>query len=459
MKLKVTIGETPEERRTFTFEKSFQIGRADECEVCIKNEHVSRRHVEVACANGAWRWRDLNSANGVFVNGARAAEGSVGEAAAVRLGVLGPFVILEEAAVEMPPPAPPTNIDKYFREALPGETVGEHTRMVRRAFVEVQKKQTRKWTYVVAGLGVVALGIGAYAFYLHQEVAKNRALAQNVFYAMKTVDVELANADPEQARKFQGRRREMEKNYDQFLATLKVYDKMTPERRLLLRVARIFGECELDMPPEFAAEVENYIKKWQSSARLRLALQTAREKGYTNGITSEMLAQGLPPQFFYMALQESNFDAYISGPTTRKGIAKGMWQFIPETALKYGLKLGPLADLRRPDPGDERHHWELETKAAGRYLKDLYSTDAQASGLLVMACYNWGEDYVLPLVRKMPQNPRERNFWKLIGTYKDKIPKETYDYVYYIVSAAVIGENPRQFGFDFDNPLGQLEAK
>jgi len=33
------------------------------------------------------------------------------------------------------------------------------------------------------------------------------------------------------------------------------------------------------------------------------------------------------------------------------------------------------------------------------------------------------------------------------------VPKETYDYVLYIVSAAVIGENPRLFGFPFDNPL------
>ena len=37
--------------------------------------------------------------------------------------------------------------------------------------------------------------------------------------------------------------------------------------------------------------------------------------------------------------------------------------------------------------------------------------------------------------------------------YGDRIPQETYDYVLHIISAAVIGENPRLFGFDFDNPL------
>jgi hypothetical protein len=145
--------------------------------------------------------------------------------------------------------------------------------------------------------------------------------------------------------------------------------------------------------------------------------------------------------------------------STRKGIAKGMWQFIPETAVKYGLRIGPLADLRRPDPGDERHQYQKATKAAARYLKDLYTTDAQASGILVMACYNWGENQVLPLVRSMPANPRERNFWRLLAQHRDKIPRETYDYVFYILSAAVIGENPRLFGFDFDNPLAALENR
>jgi hypothetical protein len=75
-----------------------------------------------------------------------------------------------------------------------------------------------------------------------------------------------------------------------------------------------------------------------------------------------------------------------------------------------------------------------------------------------MACYNWGEGQVLPLIRSLPANPRDRNFWKLLTKYRGKIPQETYDYVFSIASAAVIGENPRLFGFDFDNPLANLDA-
>jgi hypothetical protein len=228
---------------------------------------------------------------------------------------------------------------------------------------------------------------------------------------------------------------------------------MSEQDRLILRVARIFGECELDMPQGFVTEVNKYISRWRSTDRYEKAIATARQNGYTKFIAQEMLSQGLPPQFFYLALQESNFDPYTIGPKTRKGYAKGMWQFVPETAVKYGLHLGPLVDLRRADPRDDRDHYDKATKAAARYLKDLYSTDAQASGFLVMACYNWGESQVLPIVRSMPANPKERNFWKLLVDHRERIPQETYDYVFYIVSAAVIGENPRLFGFNFDNPL------
>jgi hypothetical protein len=68
-----------------------------------------------------------------------------------------------------------------------------------------------------------------------------------------------------------------------------------------------------------------------------------------------------------------------------------------------------------------------------------------------MASYNWGEHRIIERIREMPENPRERNFWQLLKNHQ--IPRETYDYVYYIFAAAVIGENPRLFGFDFDNPL------
>jgi membrane-bound lytic murein transglycosylase D len=454
--IRATVAKLNGECQSWTFDKPFKIGRVPECDVFVQEEHVSRNHAQVTYELGQWVVLDLRSANGLFVGDQRVERIPVGMATTFRLGVQGPFVTVEmEAGTPETPMIPAEKpleerVEKYFKET-PGETVGDHTIMVRRAIQRQQKKQTSKWLVVVAVLAAAALGAGGYAYYVAQEAKKTKALAQDIFYAMKSLDMEIA-ANPTPS--YRAKRHDLEQSYDKFLATLKVYDpKMTEQERLVLRVARIFGECELNMPAGFVDEVNNYIGKWKGSSRMKNDIKLAAEKGYNKAIPDQMIAVGLPPQFFYLAMQESDFNDHISGPMTHMGIAKGMWQFIPQTGAKYGLKIGPLADLPRVDVGDDRYDYVKETNAAARYLRDLYTTDAQASGLLVMACYNWGEDYVLPLVRSLPPNPRERNFWQLLEKDRQKIPQETYDYVFYIFSAAVIGENPKLFGFDFDNPL------
>ena len=76
-----------------------------------------------------------------------------------------------------------------------------------------------------------------------------------------------------------------------------------------------------------------------------------------------------------------------------------------------------------------------------------------------MASYNWGEQRVIRMLKTMPANPRERNFWKVLEQHRDQVPPETYNYVMRIVSAAVIGENPKLFGFAFDSPLGRRPTR
>jgi pSer/pThr/pTyr-binding forkhead associated (FHA) protein len=493
--LRVTAGPTGGERSSFRFRLSFRIGRQDDCEVCIKDDYVSRYHAEVSFEDGVWCVRDLGSANGIYVGGQRVPKAPIRGTATIRLGVYGPEVVFETEPTPKPvgQPASPESkpetkhekradttpvsrqdsgltvsryIEHYFgNKKRTDAPAGQHTMYIRRAFEHVQSQQKRRYGRVMLVLTLLVFAAAGYAFYEHEEVVKQSAMASDLFYTMKALDVDMANIQrvvaeshnpiaAHEIETYRNRHQELEKNYDQFLASLHVYSpKMSEQQRLVLRVARIFGECELDMPRGFSDEVNKYIKRWQSSGRLKTAVQKATASGYANTISKEMLAQGLPPQFFYLALQESDFDPYISGPKTRSGVPKGMWQFTPQTAVKYGLHLGPLVDLQRPDPGDDRDHPDRSTRAAAKYLKDLYSTDAQASGFLVMACYNWGESQMLPLVRSMPANPKQRNFWKLLANHRDRIPHETYDYVFSIVSAAVIGENPRLFGFDFDNPL------
>jgi membrane-bound lytic murein transglycosylase D len=478
--LKVRAEVTPGEWREFQFRQPFKIGRLKDCAVAIDNSFVSRVHAEVVFENGAWSIRDLSSANGLYLLGQRLLSIPIGGPTVIRLGVEGPELRFDVDKIQPTPVAPKTPptkdpalahyVNHYFSKPAVDEPVGERTMFIRQAFAEIETKRKKKNGAVIAVLVILILGAGLFGYLEHRQLQQQKATAEDLFYAIKTQDIDLANLDralansnsqagAEQLSKFRDRRREMEKSYDKYLATLQIYNpKLTEKQRVVLRIARVFGECEIDMPSDFEAEINRYIEKWRSSGRLKQAVQTAQQNGYAATVSRDLLDKGLPPQFFYLALQESNFNPYAVGPMTRKGFAKGMWQFIPETAVKYGLHLGPLVDQPRPDPSDDRHDYKKATKAATLYIQDLYGTDAQASGFLVMACYNWGEGQVLPLIRSLPANPRDRNFWKLLSRYRDKIPQETYDYVFYIASAAAIGENPRLFGFDFDNPLANLDA-
>lgn len=473
-KITLQIRTFDEEEPERSFTDKFSIGRGENCDVQIAHHLVSRNHAEVFTQEGDWWLKDLGSTNGTYLNGERIGCVKIDRPSTIQLSKDQIFVCLnphfEKQTHSTRPGGAATldqYVDHYFSES--DSDAGEHTMMIRKAFKAVNTRQKKRFTYAIVGAVVLLLGISSYAFYLHKETAKQKTAAESVFYSMKSLEIELASIDQaimeskspsaiEVIKKYRNRRTEMAANYDAFLGKLRVYDrKMSEQERLILRVARIFGECELVMPKGFVPEIENYIAKWRSTDRLKQAIATAHTRGYTRRISDVLLAHDLPPQYFYLALQESSFDVYSVGPATYMGYAKGMWQFIPETAMKFGLKVGPLTDLARPDPRDERHDFEKSTDAAARYIKFIYSTDAQASGLLVMASYNWGENKVVDLLRQIPANPKDRNFWQLLSKYRDKIPQETYDYVFYITSAAVIGENPRLFGFQFDNPLFELK--
>jgi hypothetical protein len=253
----------------------------------------------------------------------------------------------------------------------------------------------------------------------------------------------------------------MKAKYQQYVKEATSYRISFPtdasyEKELITRVAREFGESELELPDGFIDEVRRYIQYWQNSSRLTQAMDRFEKNNYATEVLSALDKEGLPLYFMYLPLQESNFDTLAIGPETSYGVAKGAWQFLATTGQEYGLSTGPLADVREFDAQDARFDFSQATRAGAKYLKHIYSTEAQASGLLVMASYNYGHNRVKEMIRKIPDNPRDKNFWKFIQLYE--IPKETYDYVFYIFSAAVIGEDPKHFGFKFPDPLPSFKA-
>lgn len=473
--VRVELQGSGAEKVEYVFSGPFRIGRDLRCDIRIQDMTVSRFHAEVAPVDGRWWLRDLESGNGTYVDGNKIRQVPLDNSMHIQLGPAGPVLSLKVEEIPKPPDvddglSTEHYMARYFDSANK-EPAGRHTMMIRRAFQKVHKAQKRRFVWIVSVVAFLFVAAGGYAAYKHRQLGKQQALAQDIFYAMKSFELEQAaflkaardSQDPqllEQLRSYRVKHEKMEESYQEFVGALDVYHKnLSDEEKIMLKITRIFGECEVNMPKDFVEEVWKYIHKWQSTERLKSAIDRANKNGYIEYISRTLLAHDLPPQLIYLALQESNLNTDVCGPKTRMGIAKGMWQFIPSTAAYYGLQTGPLVELERSDPKDERHDFGKSTVAAARYLRDIYDTDAQASGLLVMASYNWGEERVIQLIRGMPENPKERNFWRLLADHKKQIPRETYDYVFLIISAAVIGENPRLFGFGFDSPLAQIDER
>jgi pSer/pThr/pTyr-binding forkhead associated (FHA) protein len=454
----------------FTFDKDFKIGREKECEIILTDDNVSRVHTEVEFARGSWWINDVESTNGTFKGGARISHIPVKGRTSVSLGVGGPRLVFEikatskedlAAATQLPSV---TNYKQHYFDDKTDLEAGQHTRMIRQAYKEVRKAQSTKYTKIIIALAVLTVAAITYGWIKQVQLERQKQLAQDVFYKLKSLEITNSKIQAwiartgdslaqSEASRNQVLRQELTNSYNSLIDEMGIYSDMSEEERTIYHVARIFGECELTMPEEFVNEVLKYVREWKLSSRLVNAIQRAEKEGYPEKIAQIMLAKHLPPQFMYLALQESDLDVTKVGPNTRYGIAKGMWQFIPTTAVEYGLRTGPLVHMNRDDPRDERQDFEKSTEAAASYLQDIYNGEAQASGLLVCASYNWGHNLVRGLIKKMPETPQERNFWQFFLAYRDKIPKETYNYVFYIFSAAVISENPKLFGFDFERPF------
>ncbi len=433
-----------------------KIGRGHKNDVIVGRNQgsvVSLEHAVIRFESDACDLEDLQSTNGTFVNGERVRAARLNDGDRVELGSRGPVFVFQWKAQSRRAKRRAGGSDEMFRKlerAARGGPAGDHTMILLQAAQRYYKR--RRWPLLLtAGVVLVAALAAAVLYYRErQENAKLRQLASNVFYQMRALDAELVglrqrdSLSPELASA-SDRKRKLEQEYDRYLESLGLYEGKSPTEQAVMRMARRLGETDLEVPRDFYKLSMAFVENWRSTPRLRTSLDRARQRNLFYKIRVALEQQGLPEQLLYLPLQESGYDATRVGPPTNYGIAKGMWQFIPSTAREYGLALGPLKEQPQFDPADERHNEERSTAAAVSYLAFLYSTKAQASGLLVIASYNYGQVRIIKRLDELPNNPRERSFWNF---YKNNwLPTETRDYVMHIFSAALICEKPDLFGF------------
>jgi membrane-bound lytic murein transglycosylase D len=183
-------------------------------------------------------------------------------------------------------------------------------------------------------------------------------------------------------------------------------------------------------PVVVTPQVQHFLDLFTGKRRELITIWVHRSGQYLGMIREVLRARGLPEDLAYTAMIESGFKP---DAVSRAG-AKGMWQFMPGTARRYGLRVDSWVD--------ERYDPEKSTVAAAAYLRDLYSQFG--SWALAQAAYNAGEMKVIRAIRKTGSS----DFWILAES--KYLKRETKDFVPQIHAATVIGRDPDRYGFEFD---------
>ncbi len=218
------------------------------------------------------------------------------------------------------------------------------------------------------------------------------------------------------------------------IQVLKGEDQNPPEEE---GVTLDHPEPEFDFPVVENDKVRYYIDYFSGDAKRTFSLWLERSGRYLPMMQEVFAAAGLPRDLAYLAMVESGFNdkAYSWAH------AVGPWQFIESTGKRYGLNNDWWYDERR-DPAKA-------TKAAARFLSDLYD-QFDGNWYLAIASYNAGPGKIRRAIRKYNSD----DFWKISrGSY---LRKETKNYVPKLLAAILIAKQPEKYGFtelDYQEPL------
>jgi len=149
---------------------------------------------------------------------------------------------------------------------------------------------------------------------------------------------------------------------------------------------------------------------WFASHPDYLERAFGRAELYMYHIVTELEARGMPLEIALLPVVESAFEPYAYS----RARASGLWQFIPDTGSRYGLKQDWWYDGRR-DVVES-------TRAALDYLQSLHD-EFNGDWLLAIAAYNCGEMAVERALDANRAKGKPLDFWSL------KLPKETQAYV------------------------------
>jgi len=210
-------------------------------------------------------------------------------------------------------------------------------------------------------------------------------------------------------------------------------------------------DIDIEMDTSDRKVVEQYFKYFTHRGRKTFQRYLDRCAGLLPHAREIFKQKGLPEEIVYLAFVESGFNAKAY---SRAGAA-GVWQFMPYTGKKYGLRQSWWIDERR-DP-------YKSAAAAADYLLKLYNDFGD--WYLAIAAYNAGEGKI---GRAMKKTGAESFFELTQKNHKlsrrARLRKETKHYVPKFLAVVKIMRNLEKLGFesvDFEScePVASISVK
>lgn len=181
-----------------------------------------------------------------------------------------------------------------------------------------------------------------------------------------------------------------------------------------------------DLPASFLndAELQKIIKEKRSKYTNRHFFQSLDKAYLFIPMMKEILAESkVPSEFLFMAMAESGFS--LEAYSHKK--ASGLWQFIPETGRRYGLKIDQYVD--------ERRDLVKSTKAAVQYLEALH--ERFGKWYLAAIAYNCGEGRVLRAIERAGSD----DIAVLLDAKRRYLPRESRRYIRKIVALTLLASD------------------
>lgn len=181
--------------------------------------------------------------------------------------------------------------------------------------------------------------------------------------------------------------------------------------------------------------IQQYINYYQGRGRSTMESGLRRSGQFMRMARKIFREEGVPEDITWLGQVESAWRVRAMSWAS----ASGLWQFIPGTGSRFGLRQTAWVD--------ERNSYEKATRASAKYLKFL-ANRYNGNWELAMAAYNTGEGNIDRAIARAGSS----NFW----TIYPYIVQETRNYVPNILATILIAKNPEKYGFKNIRPDAPL---